>query len=176
MAFACVKQSANPESLTSPAPKKPGSSRKAPKPVASSGMAVPAMFGFSSSAGRRCHISSAKKSGLHKPPATLSHAPVAPPDDSLEAARALADTGEEESAAAMLERMPSSADPDFFCLRGVVSGALGRTDLAEADYRKALYLDPNHPEALAHLSLLLDLDGRAAAAAQLRRRINNIPA
>ncbi len=102
--------------------------------------------------------------------------PVEPPDDSLEAARALADAGEEASAAAMLERLAASVDPDFFCLRGVVSGALGRSDLAEADYRKALYLDPSHQEALAHLTLLLELAGRAKAATQLRRRTNKIPA
>jgi len=108
-----------------------------------------------------------------RPPAPV---PVAPRDDSLEAARALADAGEEGSAAAMLDRLAASADPDFFCLRGVVSGALGRTDLAEAYYRKALYLDPSHQEALAHLTLLLELGGRAKAATQLRRRTNKISA
>ena len=76
----------------------------------------------------------------------------------------------------MLDRLPASADPDFFCLRGVVSGALGRSDLAEAYYRKALYLDPSHHESLTHLSLLLELDGRAAASAPLRRRAKKIPA
>jgi len=107
---------------------------------------------------------------------SVSLAPVEPPADSLEAARALADAGEEESAAAMLDRLPASADPDFFCLRGVVSGALGRTALAETYYRKALYLDPSHQEAIAHLTLLLELDGRAKAATQLRRRANKTPA
>jgi len=102
--------------------------------------------------------------------------PAAPIDDSLEAARALADAGEEESADAMLDRLAASADPDFFCLRGVVSGALGRTDLAEAYYRKAIYLDPSHQEALAHLTLLLELAGRAKAATQLRHRSNKISA
>ena len=102
--------------------------------------------------------------------------PVDVPDDSLDAARALADAGEEESAEAMLDRLPASVDPDFYCLRGVVSGALGRSDLAEAFYRKALYLDPSHSEALAHLTLLLELDGRATAAAQLRRRASKTTA
>ncbi|MCX6970411.1 MAG: hypothetical protein NTV93_09700 [Verrucomicrobia bacterium] len=97
-----------------------------------------------------------------------------PPGDSLEAARALADAGEEALAAAMLDRLPASADPDFFCLRGVVSGALGRSDLAEACYRKALYLDPSHHESLTHLTLLLEMDGRAAS--HLRRRANKSPA
>lgn len=102
--------------------------------------------------------------------------PLAPHGDSLEAARALADAGEEESADAMLDRLAASADPDFFCLRGVVSGALGRTGLAEGYYRKALYLDPSHQEALAHLTLLLEMEGRSKAATQLRRRSNKIAA
>ena len=112
-------------------------------------------------------------SALRSPAAPVT---VVPPDDSLEAARSLADAGDEAGAAAMLDRLPAPVDPDFFCLRGVVSEALGRSNLAEADYRKALYLDPSHNEALAHLALLLELDGRATAAALLRRRTNKIPA
>lgn len=154
MAFACVKQSGNLDSLPTPEIRTPRRTAR-PRPVP-----------------KRPPPPSWKPSAARSP----APVPVETSDDSLEAARALADAGEEDSAAAMLDRMAAPADPDFFCFRGVVSGALGRPDLAEADYRKALYLDPNHPEALAHLSLLLDLDGRAAAAAQLRRRINNIPA
>ena len=97
-----------------------------------------------------------------------------PTADSLEAARTLADAGEEALAAAMLDRLAPSAEPDFFCLRGIVSGALGRSDLAEVCYRKALYLDPSHHESLAHLTLLLEMDGRAAS--HLRRRANKSPA
>jgi len=121
-----------------------------------------------------------KKPALPSRPVSAVRPPAAPPaeipEDSLEAARSLADAGEEESAAAILDRLAPSWDPDFFCLRGVVSGALGRSDLAEAYYRKALYLDPSHQESLAHLTLLLELSGRATAAAQLRRRANKLPA
>lgn len=73
-------------------------------------------------------------------------------------------------AADMLDRLAASLPPtpDLFCLRGVVSDALGRSDLAEASYRKALYLDPGHSESLAQLALLLDLSGRPSH--HLRRR------
>lgn len=120
---------------------------------------------------------SRKKPAPSRKPSSLPQAvQKEPPADSLEAARALADAGEEESAAAMLDRLAAPADPDFFCLRGVVSGALGRSDLAEACYRKALYLDPSHQEALAHLTLLLELGGRTTAASHLRRRASKSPA
>jgi chemotaxis protein methyltransferase WspC len=155
MAFACVKKTGDSKPL--PAPEIRNSRHPArPRPVPKK-PALPV-----------------RKVPTARAPASISVA--VPPDDTLEAARALADAGKEESAAAMLDRMAAPADPDFFCLRGIVNGALGRPDLAEADYRKALYLDPNHPEALSHLSLLFELDGRAAAAAPLRRRLNKIPA
>jgi chemotaxis protein methyltransferase WspC len=72
----------------------------------------------------------------------------------------------------MLDRLSASVDPtpDLFCLRGVVSDALGLGDLAEKYYRKALYLDPSHRESLAHLALFLELNGRTEAAGRLRRR------
>jgi chemotaxis protein methyltransferase WspC len=104
-------------------------------------------------------------------PARAPAAPSPPPTaDSLESARALADAGEEAKAADMLERLGASLapTPELFCLRGVVSDALGRSDLAEASYRKALYLDPDHAESLAQLALLLELRGRPSH--HLRRR------
>ena len=86
----------------------------------------------------------------------------------------LADTGNEAAAADVLERLALAEPPsaDFFCLRGVVSDALGQGELAGGYYRKALYLDPAHAEALAHFALLCALQGRHTAAAQLRRRAN----
>ncbi|MEI6674110.1 MAG: CheR family methyltransferase [Verrucomicrobiota bacterium] len=98
--------------------------------------------------------------------------------DSLEVARGLADGDGEAAAADMLDRMAASvvSCPEYFCLRGVVSDALGRSELAETYYRKALYLDPEHTETLAQFALHLDLTGRAAAAAQMRRRAHHLAA
>lgn len=155
MAFACVKNTGVSGSLPLPdirTPRRPAR----PRPARNKTFPPPS-----------------RAASVARPSAPVA---VAPSDDSLEAARALADAGEEESAAAMLDRLTASADPDFFCLRGVVSGALGRTDLAEGYYRKALYLDPSHQEALAHLTLLLEMEGRSTAATQLRRRSNKISA
>lgn len=102
--------------------------------------------------------------------------PVPVPLGSLEQARALADAGNAVAAAAMLDDMAATAvpEPEYFCLRGVVSEALGCRELAEACYRKALYLDPAHYETLAHLAALLEVLGRSESAAQLRRRANRI--
>lgn len=99
---------------------------------------------------------------------------VPAPVRSLETARALANAGDGVAAAEMLDGMAATAaaDPEYFCLRGVVSEALGCPDLAEACYRKALYLDPVHLETLTHLAALLEVSGRREAAAQLRRRAN----
>jgi chemotaxis protein methyltransferase WspC len=99
---------------------------------------------------------------------------VPAPVRSLETARALANAGDGVAAAEMLDGMAATAaaDPEYFCLRGVLSETLGCPDLAETCYRKALYLDPAHLETLTHLAALLEVSGRREAAAQLRRRAN----
>ena len=122
-----------------------------------------------------------KPSRLPAPPAVPACEPDPfhrdlPAADSLESARALADAGDMDAAAGMLDRLAATSGPTpgLFYLRGVLSEALGRADLAEAAYRKALYLDPAHHESLAQLSLLLELGGRAEVAARMRRRAANL--
>ncbi|CAE6689079.1 chemotaxis protein CheR [Burkholderia sp. R-69980] len=91
--------------------------------------------------------------------------PVASPTnaarDTLQAAHALADAGRLVEAAnainAYLEHHAPQADA--FYLLGVLADAGGDTNLARGQYRKALYLDPQHGEALAHLATLLALEG-----------------
>ena len=94
------------------------------------------------------------------------------PADLLSRARSLADAGEVAAAADLLADAPPGemANADFYALRGVVHESLGDHIQAEADFRKAVYLEPSHTEALSHLSLLLELQGRIDAAATLRRR------
>jgi chemotaxis protein methyltransferase WspC len=58
----------------------------------------------------------------------------------------------------------------LFHLMGLLCEARRELDDAAALHKKALYLDPHHEQALAHLALLLDKRGDAAAAEQLRRR------
>jgi chemotaxis protein methyltransferase WspC len=55
-------------------------------------------------------------------------------------------------------------------LLGVLQDAAGRHDLAVHAFRRALYLDPAHDGARAHLALKLEAGGAAGAAARLRTR------
>jgi chemotaxis protein methyltransferase WspC len=99
-------------------------------------------------------------------------APTNAARDTLKAAHALADAGRLAEAAgainAYLEQHPPHADA--FYLLGVLADANGDTHLARSQYRKALYLDPQHTEALAHLATLLELEGDRAAARLLMQR------
>ncbi len=87
-------------------------------------------------------------------------------------ARALADAGRLDDAAARVEsdlaRTPD--DADAHALLGVVRAAQGRDDEAAQCLRRALYLDPEHEEALIHLAVILERRGEAAAAIRLRNR------
>ncbi len=93
-------------------------------------------------------------------------------------AAALADAGKLPEAAQALDRFHENheAIPASFLLRGIIEEARGARDAAEASYRKALYLEPDHLDALFHLSLLLESAGRAQSAAPLRRRIERLSA
>jgi chemotaxis protein methyltransferase WspC len=114
--------------------------------------------------------------GTSARPSSPASAP--PAHHSLEIARAHADAGDMHAADVMLKHLSTSEgpSPELFCLHGLVSEALDRGDLAEAYYRKALYLDPAHYETLAHLAALLELNGRRSAAASLRRRAQHLAA
>jgi chemotaxis protein methyltransferase WspC len=64
--------------------------------------------------------------------------------------------------------------PRIFYLLGLLSDSAGDPQQAGTYYRKTLYLDPHHAEALAHLALLRmklgDKAGAGALQARLRRR------
>lgn len=98
------------------------------------------------------------------------------PGDSMGQARKLADSGRHADAAAALDALIASdqADADTYCLAAIVREAIGDHDRAEALYRKTLYLDPSHSEALLHLALLLESDGRSVAASPLRQRAKRL--
>jgi chemotaxis protein methyltransferase WspC len=61
-------------------------------------------------------------------------------------------------------------------LMGLVHDATGMQQEAERYYRKALYLDPGHHEALVHLAFLLEKQGDAAGAQRLHRRAKRLNA
>jgi chemotaxis protein methyltransferase WspC len=87
--------------------------------------------------------------------------------------RALADQGRLAEARAAGERLLREQGPgaEVFCLLGTIRGANGDSAAADALYRKALYLEPSHPESLAHLALLLEARGRGEQARVLRARL-----
>lgn len=99
-----------------------------------------------------------------------------PDGESVDRARELADAGRHAEAASALDALIAAdeADADTFCLAAIVREAIGDADRAEALYRKALYLDPGHTEAMLHLALLLESGGRSVAASPLRQRAKRL--
>jgi len=100
-------------------------------------------------------------------------------EPSLNDAKALADCGRLDEARERLRKLlreePASCEANFLC--GVVEEARGQEAEAESYYRKALYQEPGHPEALRHMALLLERQGRHHAASHLnRRRARHSPA
>lgn len=98
-------------------------------------------------------------------------APLAPAPDLADAQR-LADEGRLTEVAAIchasLQKCGASAQAYY--LLGLVSDAAGRGEEAIVFYRKALYLNPQHHDALLHCSLLTARRGDATAAQALRER------
>ncbi len=92
-------------------------------------------------------------------------------------AQRLADRGSLPSALALCQ--------DFLCehpvhvqahfLMGLIHEALDNEGKAEEFFNKAIYLDPNHSEALNHLSFIMEHRGDKKRAAHLRRRAQRIP-
>jgi chemotaxis protein methyltransferase WspC len=67
-------------------------------------------------------------------------------------------------------RQPASAET--YHLIGLLHDSAGRVREAAEHYRKALYLDPQHAEALAHLAVVLQKQGDTLGAQRLLERAN----
>ena len=67
-------------------------------------------------------------------------------------------------------RQPASAET--YHLVGLLHDSAGRVREAAEQYRKALYLDPQHSEALVHLAVALQKQGDAPGAQRLLERAN----
>jgi chemotaxis protein methyltransferase WspC len=105
---------------------------------------------------------------------TLSRllSPAVPPGAELVEARRLADAGELDAAHRLAWQATRSAaqDPGAWYLLGLIADAQGHTAEARDHYRKAVYLDPAHYEALTHLATLLEMEGDDDGARRLMRR------
>jgi chemotaxis protein methyltransferase WspC len=90
----------------------------------------------------------------------------------------LADEGRFAEAALVCERHLRSHGPSAaaFYLLGLVCDATGELTEAVSCYRKALYLDPAHQEALVHLALLMEAQNCDAEARVLRNRARRLAA
>jgi chemotaxis protein methyltransferase WspC len=94
------------------------------------------------------------------------------PDVTLDEAERLADGSQFTEALDLCKRHLRQHGPSVrgLYLIGLVRDALGDDREAAEYYRKVLYLDPRHEEALVHLALLLEHDGQQDEAERLRAR------
>lgn len=113
------------------------------------------------------------------PPKAATAAPrrPAPPPPAgagklLEQARQLADLGQFQQAGekcrAHLAEAPDAADAYF--ILGMLHEQAGKAALAEESWRRCIYLQPDHYEALCHLALLAEHNGNGSGAAAFKAR------
>jgi chemotaxis protein methyltransferase WspC len=145
-----------------------GSSVPQPRPGPGSAAAVVAA--------KRVPAVPRKPSSTTKPPLkpiTAAKTPSAT-EHWIEEAHRLANQGKLVEALTCCERNVHSqpASAEIFHLVGLLHDAAGRVREAAEHYRKALYLDPRHPEALVHLAVALQKEGDARGAQRLFERAN----
>jgi chemotaxis protein methyltransferase WspC len=112
-----------------------------------------------------------------KPAAPVSTPPSPTPTESLlEVAQRQADTGSFDEAAVSCEAHLKAHGPSAqaLYLMGLIHGATGKRARAEDFFRKALYLQPDHEEALMHLALLLETRGDVSGGRVLRLRAKRV--
>ena len=113
----------------------------------------------------------AVKPGTAFPPAATLGQPVAT-ETGLDEIVRLANQGRLSEAIQRCDELLRTRGPSVqaYHLMGLAHDATGKQQEAEKYYRKALYLDPGHHEALVHLAFLLEKQGDAAGAQRLHQR------
>jgi chemotaxis protein methyltransferase WspC len=114
----------------------------------------------------------------NRPFAAVTPLPTAPKAANQDAATllahiaALANEGKSAEARGACEQYLRNHEPvaQVFYWLGLLSDVAGLTLEAQGFYRKALYLEPQHPEALMHLAALLQAQGDTAGARRLQER------
>jgi len=109
---------------------------------------------------------------VRRTPATGPAPAAVGTDTSLDDIAALANAGRSDEARAACERYLAAHGPtaQAFYWLGLLSDVAGRSSEAQDYYRKTLYLEPTHAEALAHLAALLAARGDLAGARRLQQR------
>jgi chemotaxis protein methyltransferase WspC len=102
--------------------------------------------------------------------------PTEPLASILDRASGLADLGRYDEATALVEGVirDGGANARAFFLLGLIAQASGAHDRAEAHFLKAIYLDPQHDEALLALAMLARRKGNIVAEAAYRRRAERV--
>jgi chemotaxis protein methyltransferase WspC len=92
---------------------------------------------------------------------------------SIDEIQALADKGELRAAMQLcgiyIQRNP--VDADGYYLQGIIFLAEDEDEKALGSFKRAIYLEPNHYQSLAHLSVLAEERGESQAAANYRARM-----
>jgi chemotaxis protein methyltransferase WspC len=94
----------------------------------------------------------------------------------LAQARELADSGQLADAAHACEKLLSkySTSVEAHYLLALVRDALGDTRRAAVQYRKVLFLEPGHKDAVAQLALLARAEGDKTSVERLKARVRRI--
>ncbi|MFI8481569.1 CheR family methyltransferase [Pseudomonas sp. NPDC078700] len=92
--------------------------------------------------------------------------------DQLGEVERLANSGRTADALKVCEALLNVQGPgaELFYWLGLLNDTAGNSDVAQTYYRKVLYLQPEHIEALSHLAMLLEARGDQAGARRLRQR------
>jgi chemotaxis protein methyltransferase WspC len=111
-----------------------------------------------------------------RPEARPPVAPIEAADAALDRASALADSGGYAEATALVEGVIArgGAGARAYFLLGLIAQAAGDRDRAERHLLKAIYLDPQHDEALLALALLARRKGDIAGESAYRKRAERV--
>ncbi|TYQ02630.1 UNVERIFIED_ORG: chemotaxis protein methyltransferase WspC [Zoogloea ramigera] len=172
-ASARTARSARPGVTPSMAAPAPLAARLTPAPATPSGSMPPAP-GRPATGGTAAATAGATG---NKPAAAKPAGPVpAPGRDLLADARRLADLGQlkeaERDCRDHLAQQPESAEAYF--ILGLINELTNKHVQAQDYWKRCIYLQPDHYEALCHLALLADTNGDATTAAALKARAARI--
>ena len=104
--------------------------------------------------------------------AATRRAPDADPGALIERAGRLADQGDLAGAAQLCHQLLAShpASADAYFILGIVSECENKPAMAADHWRRCVYLQPDHYDALCHLALLAEQRGDATQAGAFRQR------